>query len=527
MRIWLMNNIIKKTTSHLLKNETWKRERGKTEMEYSSAEKPFSSIPFALIAILMAVSWVLVPRASAAPYSIEQITDNSTGDWFSQINDAGQLAWSGYDGSDYEIFFYEPTDGITQLTNNSYDDSAAQINDAGQVVWEGFDGSDWEIFLYDPTDGTTQLTDNSYDDNYPQVNDSGQVVWQGYDGSDAEIFIYDPTDGTTQLSDNSYDDNYPQVNDSGQVVWQGYDGSDAEIFIYDSTDGTTQLSDNSYLQREPQINSAGQVVWWGFDGTDWEVYLYDPTDGTSQLSISPYNTNGYPKINDNGQVAWHGNDGTGWEIFFYDPVEGTTQLTDNSYSDIGAQINDAGQVVWAVRESIGADAEVFVYDPARGITQLTDNSHDDSLYQINNTGQIVWSGIHGLDRKIFLATPIPVVTIVTVAIDIKPRSDLNIINLNAGSVAVAILSDGGNGFDATTLIPESIDMHGAGVKQVGKGNKYLCNTRDANHDGLKDLVCQMDLDKASLDNNATEVTLTAETTGGQSIEGIDSIQVVP
>jgi hypothetical protein len=39
----------------------------------------------------------------------------------------------------------------TQLTNNSAHDYSPQINDSGQVVWQGFDGTGYEIYYYDGT----------------------------------------------------------------------------------------------------------------------------------------------------------------------------------------------------------------------------------------------------------------------------------------------------------------------------------------------------------------------------------------
>jgi hypothetical protein len=83
---------------------------------------------------------------------------------------------------------------ITNITNHSYWDMRPQINASGQVVWSGFDGSDWEIFMCSICDGSdnTQITDNSYSDHATQINASGQVVWHGGNGSDYEIFLATP-----------------------------------------------------------------------------------------------------------------------------------------------------------------------------------------------------------------------------------------------------------------------------------------------------------------------------------------------
>jgi hypothetical protein len=73
------------------------------------------------------------------------------------------------------------------LSNNDSDDHKPQIHN-GQVVWQGYDGQDYEIFYWDGTN-IHQLTNNNYDDVDPQIN-NGQVVWQGYDGHDWEIFFW-------------------------------------------------------------------------------------------------------------------------------------------------------------------------------------------------------------------------------------------------------------------------------------------------------------------------------------------------
>jgi len=62
------------------------------------------------------------------------------------------------------------------------------------VVWEGYDGGDYEIYFWDGTT-TRQLTDNAYTDYDPQIH-NGQVVWHGNDG-DYEIYFWD---GAADLS---------------------------------------------------------------------------------------------------------------------------------------------------------------------------------------------------------------------------------------------------------------------------------------------------------------------------------------
>jgi TolB protein len=79
---------------------------------------------------------------------------------------------------------------VTQVTDNAYEDSLPQIQ-GDYVVWQGRMETDWEIFVYNITTGvTTRVTDNSYDDVFPRT-DGNHVVWLELGESGGEIFVYD------------------------------------------------------------------------------------------------------------------------------------------------------------------------------------------------------------------------------------------------------------------------------------------------------------------------------------------------
>jgi hypothetical protein len=117
-----------------------------------------------------------------------------------------------------------------------------------------------------------------------------------------------------------------------------------------------------------------------------------------------------------------------------------------------------------------------------------------------------------------LATP--------VNIDIKPGSFPNSINLNsAGVVPVAILSS--LTFDATQVDPTTVTLAGARVRLIGKGDRYSCAVEDVNADGLPDLVCHVVTAQFIIEPGDSVAVLEAETFGGVTIRGEDSIQIVP
>jgi len=117
--------------------------------------------------------------------------------------------------------------------------------------------------------------------------------------------------------------------------------------------------------------------------------------------------------------------------------------------------------------------------------------------------------------------------VIAVAIDIKPGSYPNAINLGSyGLIPVAILSD--EEFDATTVDPQTVELAGAGVGVRGKGNKYMAHKEDVNADGLIDLVVQVateNLDPDSLQDGFA--ILSGKTFDGVPIEGKDEITIVP
>ena len=117
------------------------------------------------------------------------------------------------------------------------------------------------------------------------------------------------------------------------------------------------------------------------------------------------------------------------------------------------------------------------------------------------------------------------VSALQVLIDIKPGSDPNSINLGSrGVVPVAILSS--PTFDATTVDPTTVRLADAAVRVRGNGQPQA-SVQDMNHDGLPDLVVQVDTEALAIAEGDVQAILTGRTYAGVYITGVDSVWIVP
>ena len=120
--------------------------------------------------------------------------------------------------------------------------------------------------------------------------------------------------------------------------------------------------------------------------------------------------------------------------------------------------------------------------------------------------------------------------VIDVAIDIKPNSDQNTINLGSagvipGVIPVAIL--GSETFDATTVDETTIFLAGARVKLAGQSGEFSCQERDVNNDGFVDLRCKVETAEFMIEVGDDTAKLEVETFDGTLVTGTDFIRIVP
>lgn len=117
--------------------------------------------------------------------------------------------------------------------------------------------------------------------------------------------------------------------------------------------------------------------------------------------------------------------------------------------------------------------------------------------------------------------------VVPVTIDIKPGSDPNCFNINGhGVIPVAIL--GSADLDVSDIkTDDTLSFNGLATRIRGKKGP-LCSIEYSNGDEFLDLVCHFEDDSSEwLADSNEKATLTGELVDGTSIEGTDSICIVP
>lgn len=114
---------------------------------------------------------------------------------------------------------------------------------------------------------------------------------------------------------------------------------------------------------------------------------------------------------------------------------------------------------------------------------------------------------------------------IPVDIDIKPDTDKNAVKAGSGGrIAVAIL--GRDGFDATTVEPQTVTVGGVVASKKGNG-QTVYGTGDVNDDGWMDFIVHVETEALSLHIGNNTVFVDGRTTAGTPFYGSDFIQMNP
>jgi len=202
----------------------------------------------------------------------EQITSNDYDDTAPHYDaESRQIVWQRLIDDRYQIVQYDLNEGEEkQLTFSRSNNMEPKVSEEG-IVWQAWDGSDWEIMYFDGT-FTDQLTSNTVQDVAPAIDD-GYVLWSVLGSEEQEAKVYSLASGET-LNITGYEGGvianprfvlvYDTQFENGDIITQGFDPTTGlskpiaakaaddpiEIPDSDSTGETRALIQNKSTQEE-------------------------------------------------------------------------------------------------------------------------------------------------------------------------------------------------------------------------------------------------------------------------------------
>lgn len=288
-----------------------------------------------------------------------------------------------------------------QLTNNEADDAYPTVSDS-LVAWTGFDGTDYEIFIWKPGDATpTQLTSNDAEDWLDDVS-GDRVVWMSSNNPWDENAVWDEytwkvgDEAPTRLTWSVGSSASGRV-DGDRVVWiTGHTPTAPDtwsIWTWKAGEsGPTHIADNGFGANV----SGDRVVWFtdtGTNDTQYDLYTWKAGDQSPTPLAATTTDESMFDIAD-GRVAWISNDySTGTELFTWAEGDSDPTLVDTVGWDVQEVRVSGDRLAWTGRRLIDEwfyAAEIFTWKVGDvAPTQLTDDRRYNFLPEIDGD-QIVW-----------------------------------------------------------------------------------------------------------------------------------------
>lgn len=319
-------------------------------------------------------------------------------------------------------------------------------------------------------------------------------------GAVANATLIDNGNGTiTQIKDD------PTYGDGSRLMWL----KDSTAAAGSSLDNGTSNNDSrmTYDNARAWINQLNDLNYLGY--SDWRLPRNLPVDGIAH----------------NGTPTCDGSTDNSYNI--YSPDAELAYLFYKELGNIGSKnIDCSDNTEWVSGVWNMGPFEQIQFNAGIYWSSETDWDQGSAFHFYFRIGEQL--GVSkGAEKTPWAVRDCPECAPIQVQIDIKPDSEINTINLGSnGLIPVAIISD--DGFDATRVNPDTVDLAGATVAIRGKGSKLMANAEDVNVDGLLDLVIHVstvNLDPSSLQSGSAK--LVGNTENGNPIEGIDSITIIP
>jgi Tol biopolymer transport system component len=372
------------------------------------------------------------------------------------------------------------------------------------------DGND-EIYVMN-ADGTgqTNLTNHPGYDSVPEWSPDGtKIAFVSDRSGDTDIYIMNADgSGVTNLTNDANADVSPSWSPDGKVLFSSDRSGNHELYVMNA-DGSnvTLLAAHPATDYAPTSSPDGnRIAFWSSrdpGNGDWSIYTMNSDGSGVTADLYPNGVNDYDPIwsPDGTKIIFWSGTGNSHDVYEMNPDgSGVTNLTSDPADDAHPEPSPDG-------------------------TQIVFTSNRSGTYQIclmASTGGAVNCLTTGAQGQNQFGTWQPVSPSTTsVNIDIKPGSFPNSVNVNSnGVIPVAIL--GTEEFDATTVNALTV-LFGPNAALEIHGQGHI---QDVNNDGRPDMVLHFRTANTGITCGDTSASLTGFTTGGESIQGSDSVKTV-
>ena len=205
---------------------------------------------------------------------------------------------------------------------------------------------------------------------------------------------------------------------------------------------------------------------------------------------------------------------------------------------IDISVSDADAIKWPVHVEMAYTAEEV---GAAGIDENTLGlyywDYDNGMFQrcsdagVNTVNKVIWANVTEDEASRLVGTPFTAggEPIIQAMIDIKPGTFPNVINSkNKGMIPVVVL--GSQTLDVKAIDPATIKFGPTGneapVNILPKG-KFQYSLEDVNKDGYTDIVFHFKTQATGFRVGDTAGIITGKLYSGTSIEGSDSVSIIP
>ncbi|TWT45711.1 hypothetical protein RAS1_21400 [Phycisphaerae bacterium RAS1] len=190
-----------------------------------------------------------------------------------------------------------------------------------------------------------------------------------------------------------------QINNHGQIVFSrrmiASDDRTTEIMLWDNG-VLIQITNDNVLDEFPDINDAGTMVWSRGIGPDGKLEIVTWQNGAlSQLTQDTPNDYA-PRIDNFGKIVWYKAHGSGCgnasaDVCMFDGVAELTLVSDG-WSNQGADINDAGDIVWTRFNFCTSPYSGDVYRFRDGVvSRLSNGLTAPGLPALTSKGDVAWA----------------------------------------------------------------------------------------------------------------------------------------